>query len=321
MKFRELVIPKKLDFDKEILTENYGKFVAEPFERGFAHTIGNSLRRILLGSLEGTAVTAVKVKGAQHEFSVVKGLKEDVLSIILNLRHLQMKIFSEGPEMLYIKHTKEGVIKAKDIQSNQNVEILNPDLYIATAQPGADLEMEIEVSRGRGYSSADKNKKDEHPVGTIAVDAFFSPVKKIHYEVGYARIGQKTDYDSLVIEIWTDGSVKPADALAYAAKIIKDSLQIFINFDEEEELEEVVEAAPKADDSKLGEMLNQPVDIIELSVRASNCLKIARIKTIADLVKKKDDELISYKNFGKKSLEEIKEKLKELNLYLGMETK
>ncbi|MFH1283930.1 MAG: DNA-directed RNA polymerase subunit alpha [bacterium] len=319
MKFNDLVIPRKLDFIKESLTEDYGRFFAEPFERGFAHTIGNSLRRILLGSLEGAAVTAVKVKGALHEFSTIKGLKEDVISMILNLRQLKMKIFSEGPEMLYLAHKKDGVIRAKEIQSNQNVEILNPDLYLATAQHGADLDLEIEVSRGRGYLPAEKNKKEEHSVGTIPVDAFFSPVKKVYYEVGNARVGQVTDYDRLVIEIWTNGSVSPADALAYAAKIIKDSLSIFINFDEEEVQVKDVPVPKLEEDSKMKDILTQPVDIIELSVRASNCLKIARIKTIGELVRKKDDELLSYKNFGNKSLDEIKERLKELQLSLGME--
>ncbi|MBD3272517.1 MAG: DNA-directed RNA polymerase subunit alpha [Elusimicrobia bacterium] len=321
MKLADLVIPKKLEFEAETLNENYGKFKAEPFERGYGHTVGNSLRRILLSSLEGTAVTAVRVTGAQHEYMVIKGAREDLINIILNLKKLQIKLFSEGPETVYLKADKEGPVKASMIQLNQNVEILNRDLIIAHLDAGGELEMEIEISRGRGFVSVENMPKDGHPVGTILVDAYFSPVIKVHYSVEDARVGQMTDYDRLIMEIWTNGSITPNDALSHAARILKESMGIFINPLHEKEdtttqSEQGVSTA-QPEDSRTQDILNQPVDIIELSVRASNCLKIARIKTIGDLVKKKEEELISYKNFGRKSLEEIKQRLKELNLGLA----
>ncbi|HOW28381.1 MAG TPA: DNA-directed RNA polymerase subunit alpha [Elusimicrobiota bacterium] len=313
-----LVLPRKLDIDTATLTPQYGKFVAEPFERGYGHTVGHSLRRILLSSLEGAAVTAVRVKGALHEYSTVKGVREDVINIVLNLKQLRLKMYSPGPEILKLKTKKSGEIKAKDIEANNNVEILTPDLFIATVEPGSELEMEIEVGRGRGYMSADRMKKEGQPLGTIFVDALFSPVMKVQYEVENARVGQMTDYDRLILEIWTDGSVEPANAMAYAAQILKDSLTVFIDFDgkEDSQPKEVVQDEGQ---SRLKEMLGQSVDIIELSVRASNCLKAAKIQTIKELVVKTDEELLSFKNFGKKSLDEIKDRLKDLGLQLGMQ--
>jgi len=313
-----LIFPEKLATDSTALTNTYGRFVAEPFEKGYGHTIGNSLRRILLSSLEGAAVTSVRVKGAQHEFASIKGVREDVIHILLNLKQLRLKLYSQGPEILHLLASKEGEIKAKDVQPNSQVEILNPDLAIAHLDAGSELDMELEVSRGRGYVPAEQLKKEGQPIGSIPVDAMFSPVRKVHYEVENARVGQMTDYDKLILEIWTDGSVSPGDALAYAAKILKDSLSIFITFEEQEE--EASENAPASNEnSKFKDLLNQPVDIIELTVRASNCLKVAKVKTIGDLVRKTENDLLSYKNFGKKSLEEIKERLKELGLSLGME--
>lgn len=313
-----LVLPQKLETDTASLTARYGKFIAEPFERGYGHTVGHSLRRILLSSLEGAAVTAVRIKGAQHEFSSVKGVREDVINIILNLKQLRLKLFSSGPETLHLKVKKEGEIKAKEIEPNTNVEILTPDLVLANIDAAGELDMEIEVSRGRGYIPAERLKHDGQPVNTIPVDAMFSPVTKVHYEVENARVGQMTDYDKLIMEIWTDGSVSPGDALAYAAKILKDSLSIFITFEEKEEPKVMKE--PVADEnSRLRDLLEQPVDIIELSVRASNCLKAAKIKTIGELVSKREEELLNFKNFGKKSLDEIRDRLKELDLQLGME--
>lgn len=315
-----LVLPQKLQIDANTLTNKYGRFVAEPFERGYGHTIGHSLRRILLSSLEGAAVTAVRIKGAQHEFSSVKGVREDVINIILNLKQLRLKLFSAGPEILRLKVKKEGEVRAKDFEANNNVEILTPDLVIATMDTSGDLDMEVEVSSGRGYVPVERLKREGQPVNTIPVDALFSPITKVYYEVENARVGQMTDYEKLIIEIWTDGSVLPGDALAYAAKILKDSLSTFITFEEKEEPK--APPAPAVEESsRVKDLLEQQVDIIELSVRASNCLKAAKIRTIGELVSKKEEELLNFKNFGKKSLDEIKERLKELDLHLGMEIK
>jgi len=311
-----LVLPQRLTIDQDTLTERYGRFIAEPFERGYGHTIGNSLRRILLSSLEGAAVSAVRVNGAMHEFTSLKGVREDLMHIILNLKQLRVKLYGAGPETLRLKIRRQGEVFAKDIEPNNQVEILNPDLVIATLDDGAELEMEMEVTKGRGYISAERLKKDGQPLGTIPVDSLFSPVSKVHYEVENARVGQMTDYDKLIIEVWTDGSVTPGDALAFASKILKDSLTIFINFDEEEVAPAPAQAVTE-ESAKMEELLSQPVDIIELSVRASNCLKVAKIKTIGELVGKTEEELLSYKNFGKKSLDEIRERLKEMGLSLG----
>jgi len=311
-----LILPQRLEIDQSTLTDKYGKFIAEPFERGYGHTIGNSLRRILLSSLEGAAITAVRVTGAMHEFTSLKGVRDDVIHIILNLKKLRLKLYSQGPETLRLKIKRTGEIFAKDIEPNNNIEILTPDLVIATIDAGVELEMEMEVSKGRGYVPAERLKKDGQPLGTIPVDALFSPVMKVQYEVENARVGQMTDYDKLIVEVWTDGSVAPGDALAFSAKILKDSVTTFINFDEEEV--PPIQAQIKTEESaKLEELLSQPVEIIELSVRASNCLKVAKIKTIGEHVGKSEDELLSYNNFGKKSLDEIRERLKEMGLSLG----
>jgi DNA-directed RNA polymerase subunit alpha len=245
---------------------------------------------------------------------------EDVINIILNLKQLRLKLYSSGPELLHVKVRKEGEVKAKEIEANSNVEILNQDLVLANLDAGGELDMEIEVSRGRGYVPAERLKQEGQPIGTIPVDAMFSPVTKVQYEVENARVGQMTDYDKLILEIWTDGSVTPGDALAYAAKIMKDSLSIFITFEEKEEAATTKEPASD-ESSRMKDMLEQPVDIIELSVRASNCLKAAKIKTIGELVSKTEEELLNFKNFGKKSLDEIRDRLKELDLHLGMEAK
>lgn len=330
MKFKDLMLPQSLETDQDTLTDTYGRFYAEPFEKGYGHTIGNSLRRILLSSLEGCAITAVKIEKVVHEYSVIKGVKEDVVSILLNLKQLRFKLHTPDTEILRLTVKGDKVVRAKDIEANANVEVLTPELPIATLDTNGELNMQLWVSKGRGYISADRQSKENYPVDTIMMDALFSPVVKVHYDVENSRVGQVTDYDRLILDVWTDGSVAPGDAIAYSAKILKDSLSIFITFEEEE-----VEVAAEEDTSgeasnggaliegtdndKLRELLNQPVDIIELSVRASNCLKAAKIRTIGDLVSKRDDELISYKNFGKKSLDEIKERLTELNLALGMD--
>ncbi|MFH1258426.1 MAG: DNA-directed RNA polymerase subunit alpha [Elusimicrobiota bacterium] len=327
MNFKDLVLPDKLIVDKDTLTGTYGKFIAEPFERGYGHTIGNSLRRILLSSLEGAAVTAVRIKGAPHEYSVVPGVKEDVINILLNLKRVRFKMYGQGMEVLTLSTKKEGPVKAGDIRANPQVEILNPELSFATLDSGGELEMELEVSRGRCYVPAEKNKRPGHPLGTIPVDAIFTPVIRVHYEVENTRVGQMTDYDRLILQIWTDGSVTPQDALAYSALILKNSLAVFITIDEQAvEIGEKVEiSSPEQktnpERERLEELINQPVDNIELSVRASNCLKNAKIKTIKELVIKRDEELLAYKNFGRKSLDEIKEQLQELGLSLAMNEK
>jgi len=329
--FRELVLPQKLSVDDAVSNERYGRFVAEPFERGYGHTVGNALRRILLSSLDGAAVTAVRIAGIRHEYSQISGVREDVIHILLNLKQLRVRLYTPGPEILYLSSKKEGAVLAARIEKNANVEILNPDLVIANLESGVKLDMEIEISRGRGYVTVEE-QAGERPVGFLPVDVLFSPVVKVRYDVENARVGQVTDYDRLILEIWTDGSVPPREALAKCSKILRESLLVFIPEDEQRretvpsqelltqtsELD-AFEAVPVPADSRIKELLNQPVDIIELSVRAANCLKMARIKTIGELVQKKDDELLAYKNFGKKSLDEIKEKLKDLGLSLGMQ--
>jgi len=319
------VLPQRLETDQDTLTDTFGRFYAEPFEKGYGHTIGNSLRRILLSSLEGCAITAVKIDKVVHEYSTLKGIREDVVSILLNLKQLRFKLQTPEPEILRLSVKGEKVVRAKDIEANANVEVLTPELPIATLDSNGELNMQMWVSRGRGYVSADRQVRENYPADSLMLDALFSPVTKVHYDVENSRVGQVTDYDRLILDVWTDGSVAPGDAIAYSAKILKDSLSIFITFEEEEM--PVADQAPAAigapaatpDTERLRELLGQPVDIIELSVRASNCLKAAKIRTIGDLVSRKDDELISYKNFGKKSLDEIKERLTELNLSLGMD--
>ncbi len=325
MRLRDLVLPQRLECDQDTLTDTYGRFYAEPFEKGYGHTIGNSLRRILLSSLEGCAITAVKIDKVVHEYSSLKGVREDVISILLNLKQLRFKLLTPEPEILRISVKGEKVVRAKDIEANGNVEVLTPELPIATLDSNGELNMQMWVSRGRGYVSADRQARENYPADSLMLDALFSPVIKVHYDVENSRVGQVTDYDRLILDVWTDGSVAPGDAIAFSSKILKDSLSIFITFEEEEvpvaEQPAAVSGAvsSSSDNDRLRELLSQPVDIIELSVRASNCLKAAKIRTIGDLVSRKDDELISYKNFGKKSLDEIKERLTELNLSLGMD--
>jgi DNA-directed RNA polymerase subunit alpha len=328
MRLKDLVLPQNLEYDQDTLTDTYGRFYAEPFEKGYGHTIGSSLRRILLSSLEGCAITAVKIEGAVHEYSTLKGVREDIITILLNLKQLRFKLHTPEPEVLRLSVKGERVVRAKDIEPNANVEILTPELPIGTLDTSGELNMQLWVSRGRGYVSADRQVRENYPADTLMLDALFSPVIKVHYDVENSRVGQVTDYDRLLIDVWTDGSVAPGDAIAYSAKILKDCLSIFITFEEEEiapapeetSAAEATAAAVGAPDvDRLRELLNQPVDIIELSVRANNCLKAAKIRTIGELVSRKDDELLSYKNFGKKSLDEIRERLQELNLSLGMD--
>ncbi len=333
MVYKELILPQKLAVDDKTLSESYAKFVAEPYERGYGHTVGNSLRRVLLSSLEGAAVSAVRIEGARHEHGALNGVREDVMNILLNLKKLRVKIFTGGPEIVYLSVKKEGPFTGKMIQENANVEVVNKDLIIAHVEPGGKLDMEIEISKGRGYVPAEEiQAQASWPAGFLPVDALFSPVLKVHYDVENARVGQVTDYDRLIMEVWTDGSLSPMDAMIKSSKLLRESLRIFIP--EEELAAEQSGAAFAGDgeglgsgnggsegggDNRLKEVLEQPVDMIELSSRASNCLKVARIKTIRELVARREEELLAVKNFGKKSLDEIKDRLKDMGLALGMQ--
>jgi DNA-directed RNA polymerase subunit alpha len=314
--WKDLIRPKRLEVEKETLTPFYGKFSAEPFERGFGITIGNSLRRILLSSLQGGAITSLKIDGVLHEFSTIPGTKEDITEIILNLKEVRLKLHTEGPKTIRMKAEGPRVLKAGDILTGDAVEILNPDHYIATLSRDGKLSMEMVVKMGRGYVSAERNKEEGQPIGTIPMDAIFSPIKKVNYTVTNARVGQITDYDKLILEVWTDGSLNPEEAVAHAAKILKDQLSIFITFEEEEE--EVSYPEDEEEKEAFNENLLRSVDELELSVRSANCLKHANIKLIGDLVQRTEAEILATKNFGRKSLNEIKEILTEMGLSLGM---
>lgn len=315
--WKGLIRPKRLEVEKETLTPFYGKFIAEPLERGFGITIGNSLRRILLSSLQGAAITSVKIEGVLHEFSTIPGVKEDVTEIILNLKEVRLKLHTEGPKVIRVKAEGPKELKAGDIITGDAVEILNPDHHLATLSRDAKLSMEMMVKMGRGYVPAERNKDDSQPIGTIPIDAIFSPIKKVNYTVTNARVGQITDYDRLTLEVWTDGSIDPEEAVAQAAKILKDQLSIFITFEEEEE-EETSQTEEQPETEKFNENLLRSVDELELSVRSANCLKNANIKLIGDLVQKTEAEILATKNFGRKSLNEIKEILASMGLSLGM---
>jgi DNA-directed RNA polymerase subunit alpha len=307
--------PKRLEAERETLTPTYGRFHAQPFERGYGTTIGSALRRILLSSIEGAAVTAVRIEGVLHEFSSVPGVVEDTTDIILNLKQVAFRIHGDQPETLTLQAEGPRDVKARDIKASANVEVLNPEAHVATLSEEGKLSMEMRLKAGRGYLSADRNFDDDLPIGFIPIDSVHSPVLKVNYTVEDARLGQTTDYDKLVLEVWTNGSVVPQDAVAMAAKLLKDHMAIFINFEEtpEEELE-----FPTTEDERLMEQLSRSVEELELSVRSYNCLKNADIKTIGDLVTKTESEMLKTKNFGRKSLNEIKDLLAEMGLSLGM---
>ncbi|MCC7385256.1 MAG: DNA-directed RNA polymerase subunit alpha [Deltaproteobacteria bacterium] len=313
--WRDLIKPKALLVDKDSLSATYGKFFAEPLERGFGITLGNALRRVLLSSLQGAAVTSVKIDGALHEFTALPGITEDVADVILNLKDLLIKMRTYDQKTMRIDKKGPYIIRAGDIETDSTIEILNKDLVIATVGEDGHLKMEMTCKKGRGYVQAEQNKAATMPVGAIAIDSIFSPVKKVNYHVTNARVGQQTDYDKLTLEVWTDGSVSPEDAVAFAAKIIKDQLSIFINFEDEIEPEITVAPEPEA---PFNENLLRTVDELELSVRSANCLANANIKYIGDLVQKTESEMLKTKNFGRKSLKEIKEILAEMGLSLGM---
>src|ERR1700678_1356750 len=315
MLWRGFQKPKRLAVDTETLTEKYGKFSAQPFERGFGTTIGNALRRTLLSSIEGAAVTAVKIEGVLHEFQSITGVVEDATDIILNLKQIPFKLNGEGPKALYLRADQPGVVTSGMIEADGDVEILDKDVYVATVSEGGKLDMEMRLKRSRGYVSADKNFDSDLGLGFIPVDSVHSPVRKVNYTVDAARLGQITDYDKLPIEVWTNRPVLPADSLGLAAKLLKDHMSIFINFEEE------IEAESAHDEGRMqlrNENLNRSVEELELSVRSYNCLKNANIQTIGELVQKTEPEMLKTKNFGRKSLNEIKEILAQMGLSLGM---
>ena len=307
--------PKRLEVERETLTPKFGRFSAQPFERGFGTTIGNALRRVLLSSVEGAAITAVKIDGVLHEFSSVPGVVEDTTDIILNLKQIPFRCHSDHAETLVVHAVGPRTVKAGDIQASANVEILDPEAPIATLSEEGKLSMEMRLRKGRGYVSADRNFDEDLGIGYIPVDSIHAPVRKVNYIVEDARVGQKTDYDRLTLEVWTNGAITPQDAVAMAAKILKDHMAIFINF---EEVNDDVVDFPTTEDERVLDQLNRSVDELELSVRSYNCLKNANIKTIYDLVTKTEPEMLKTKNFGRKSLNEIKDILAEMGLSLGM---
>src|SRR5450432_476075 len=314
MLWRGFQKPKRLASDTSSLTDKYGMFWAQPFERGFGTTIGNALRRVLLSAIEGAAVTAVKIEGVLHEFQSIPGVVEDSTDIILNIKQVPFKLSGDGPKAIYLKTDQPGVITSGMIEADGDVEVLDKNVYIATVSEGGKLDMEMRLKRGRGYVAADRNFDDDLGLGFIPIDSVHSPVRKVNYSVEAARLGQITDYDKLDIEIWTNGSIAPADALGLASKLIKDHMTIFINFEEELETESRGEDKPLIKN----ENLNRSVEELELSVRSYNCLKNANIQTIGELVQKTEAEMLKTKNFGRKSLNEIKEILASMGLSLGM---
>lgn len=316
IKLRNFEMPKKLVLNEATYTPTYGKFTAEPFERGYGMTIGNGLRRVLISSIEGTAVTSVKIAGVQHEFSTIKGIVEDVPQIILNVKQLILRSHFKTPKSIILNAEKKGEVTADDITRDETVEVLNPDLHIATLTKKTKFEIEMEVARGRGYVPAERNKKEDMPIGVIPIDSIFSPVKKVNFAVENTRVGQITDYDRLILEIWTNGAIDPKEAVLYASNIFQRHLDIFVGFGKLPE--EIVEEEISKEEKELGEKLNMPISELELSVRSSNCLGEARIKTIGDLVKKTEMEMLKYRNFGKKSLTEINKILQDMGLHLGM---
>ncbi len=309
--------PKRLEFERETLNDRFGRFYAQPFERGFGTTIGNSMRRVLLSSIEGAAVTAVKIDGVLHEFSPIPGVVEDATDIILNVKQVPLKMHSDAIKTLYLNITKAGEVRARDIQTDADVEILEPDAHIATVADGGKLVMEMRVKRGRGYVAADKNFDEDLGIGWIPIDSVHSPVKKVNYQVEGARVGQTTDYDKLTIEVWTNGSVTPSDAVSLSAKLIRDHLNIFVSLDDADD-ESIDSGAEPARVGVTNEHLDKSVEELELSVRSYNCLKNANIRTIRELVGKTETEMLKTKNFGRKSLNEIKEILTSMGLGLGM---
>jgi DNA-directed RNA polymerase subunit alpha len=317
MKWKNLTMPKQVAPDAGN-TPNYGKFVIEPLERGFGLTLGNALRRVLLSSLQGAAITAVRIDGVLHEFSTLPGVIEDVTELILNLKQVRLKLHGDGPKKGTFEVKGKGEVRAGNLIVDPEVEVLNPDLHIATLNKDGDLRMEVEIDAGRGYVPADQHSQIDRPIGVIPIDSMFSPVTKVNYTVETTRLGQRIDYDKLTVEVWTDASILPSDAVAVAAKILRDHFTLFIRF--EEPIEEEVEEEVDEERQRVRRLLDKSVEELELSVRSSNCLRAAEIKTIGDLVLKSEPEMLKYRNFGRKSLKEIQDILSEMGLHFGMET-
>jgi len=317
MKLRNFELPKLTVFEEETLTPCYGKVTAEPFEKGFGITIGNSLRRVLLSSIEGTAVTQVKVEGVLHEFDAIDGVYEDMTQLILNIKGLVLRSHFKNPKPMFLELDKKGEVKAGDIQTDDTVEIMNPEQHICTLTEDRKLNIEMVVERGRGFVAAENNKTEDMPVGVIAVDSLFSPVRRVNIDVENTRVGHITDYDKLILEIFTDGSMEPKDTLLYASNILQRHLDVFVSIGKlPEEIEEEEEESKER--KELKKKLAKPISELELSVRSSNCLSEAKIRTIGDLVTKTETEMLKFKNFGKKSLNEINEVLASMGLHLGM---
>jgi DNA-directed RNA polymerase subunit alpha len=316
MKWKNLTMPKQVQPDAGN-TPSYGKFVIEPLERGFGLTLGTSLRRVLLSSLQGAAITAVRIDGVLHEFSTLPGVIEDVTEIILNLKQVRLKLHGDGPRKGMFEVRGKGEVRAGNLIVDSEVEVLNPDLHIATLNKDGDLRMEVEIDAGRSYVSADQHSQIDRPIGVIPIDSMFSPVTKVNYNVETTRLGQRIDYDKLTLEVWTDASILPSDAVAVAAKILRDHFTLFIHF--EEPIEEEVEEEVDEERQRVRRLLEKSVDELELSVRSSNCLRAAEIKSIGSLVQKSEPEMLKYRNFGRKSLKEIQDILSEMGLHFGMD--
>jgi len=317
MKWKNLQMPKNVEMEDKTSTNQYAKFSIEPLERGFGVTLGNALRRVLLSSLPGAAVAAVKIEGVQHEFSTLAGVKEDIPEVLLNLKQIRFKLHGDAPKMATFDVRGKAAVTAGDLKVDADVEVLNPTLHVATLNKDGEFRGEVEIGAGRGYVSAENQATQDRPIGVLPLDSMFSPVTKVNFEVENTRIGQRIDYDKLTLEIWTDGSVIPSDALAYAAKILKDHFALFVHF--EEEIVEEVEEEVDEEFLRIKTLLERSVEELELSVRSSNCLKAANIKTIGDLVTKSEGEMLKYRNFGRKSLKEIADILTGMNLGFGMD--
>lgn len=317
MKLKNFQMPRSVQIDEDSLNDEYGMFTVQPLERGFGTTIGNALRRVLLSSIEGAAVKAAKIEGVQHEFTVIDGVVEDVTEIILNLKEVCIRVHSDDDKIIHIKKEGPGDLTGADLQVDADIEVMNTDQHIASLDKDGVLEMELTIGKGRGFVLAEQNKTADHPMGTISLDTAFSPVRKVHYEVDNARVGQQTDYDKLAMEIWTNGVVRPDDAVSHAAKILKDHLELFINFEDEpeDEPEEVIDEETR----RIATLLKMPVEELELSVRSANCLKAASINTLEDLVQKPETEMLKFRNFGRKSLNELTAILEGLGLSFGMD--
>jgi DNA-directed RNA polymerase subunit alpha len=313
-----LQMPQGVERDEATYSNTHGRFIIQPLERGFGVTIGNSLRRVLLSSLQGAAITHVRIEGVQHEFSTLPGVVEDMSEVVLNLKQVRLKLLNKRPDRVSVQMKGPGVFKAGDIQKfSADLEVLNPELQIATLNKNAEVKMEFKIGRGRGYVPAEENTTADQPIGTIALDAIYNPIRKVNYSIENTRVGHKTDYERLVLELWTDGSITPDDALTYAGKILKDHIELFISFDVETEKEDVPEVDEEA--VRIRKLLKMNVDELELSVRSHNCLKAANIQTIGDLVRRDEQEMLKFRNFGRKSLQELAKILEEKGLHFGMD--